>query len=652
MTKARLRLTSLLCSAGAGRRVRLLGVKGVVRPKPALKTGPGVILSVLATTLAALVFTAAPALAAGLEEPQSEPVTGVLGTSAMLHGEVNPGGEEIAGYEFSYSTGETCTGEGAVMTPVVAEAELGAATKVSAALTGLEGGTRYTFCLLALREGEVVQATSLRFTTLPSVAVIESSGSSGVGLSEATFEGVVNPENQPSTSCVFEYGETTGYGESVVCEQGVLEGASPVGVSAHIAGLKAGTSYDYRLVVGNATGEAASVGEFTTAIPQAPVVETSGASVLTQSTAGVSGGVNPLFQPLTACEVRYATSEAALAGSPPFSVCAQTLEEIGAGGSVVGVSAEVTGLTPNTYYYYRFLAANATGPGEGATARFLTLPNPPTVMTGEASALTPTSASISGSVDPGAQGPETEQQAQDATSYYFQYGTSTSYGRQTPTGQAGEGETPLTETAALAGLEPGVTYHYRVVAINNTTATPQTSYGEDRTFEATAIPPILSGLSVQGVSQTGATISATLESQGLPTRYELQLAATPGRLQPITSGQTSSTTPLTLSVGSLTPGTTYYYKLVASNPNGTIEPEGSFTTAPTPAGTAPASLPALIPYTTIAQYEAKEPKEVETTSTTKPLTKKQKLAKALKTCRKDKKKSKRQKCEKQARKKL
>jgi hypothetical protein len=224
-----------------------------------------------------------------VEEPQSEAATGVLGSSASLHGEVNPGGEEIAGYEFSYSTGETCAGEGASMTPAVAEAKLAAATKVSAALTGLEGSTRYTFCLLASRESETVQATSLRFTTAPSAPVIESTGASGVSLSEATFEGVVNPENEQSTSCVFEYGETTGYGESAACEQGVLEGASPVGVSAHVAGLGAGTTYDYRLVVENATGETTSLGEFTTATPQAPFVETGGAGEVTQSTAGVSG---------------------------------------------------------------------------------------------------------------------------------------------------------------------------------------------------------------------------------------------------------------------------------------------------------------------------------------------------------------------------
>jgi hypothetical protein len=99
----------------------------------------------------------------------------------------------------------------------------------------------------------------------------------------------------------------------------------------------------------------------------------------------------------------------------------------------------------------------------------------------------------------------------------------------------------------------------------------------------------------------------------------------------------------------------------AVNPNSPINPEtnqpdpveltGSFATAPAAAGSgsAAAALPATIPYTTIAQYEAKEPKVVKTT--TKPLTNKEKLEKALKACKKDKSKGKRVKCEAAAHKK-
>jgi hypothetical protein len=90
------------------------------------------------------------------------------------------------------------------------------------------------------------------------------------------------------------------------------------------------------------------------------------------------------------------------------------------------------------------------------------------------------------------------------------------------------------------------------------------------------------------------------------------LGATQDRLQPIVSGETSGTTQLSLPVGSLTPGTTYYYKLIATTSNGALEPEGSFTTAPSPATVTPPGLPALIPYQSIAELDAKETLEDKT----------------------------------------
>jgi hypothetical protein len=55
-----------------------------------------------------------------------------------------------------------------------------------------------------------------------------------------------------------------------------------------------------------------------------------------------------------------------------------------------------------------------------------------------------------------------------ATSYRFEYGTTTAYGQSVPLpeGSVGEGLTARTVWAAADGLAPGTTYHYRVVATN------------------------------------------------------------------------------------------------------------------------------------------------------------------------------------------
>jgi phosphodiesterase/alkaline phosphatase D-like protein len=258
-------------------------------------------------------------------------------------------------------------------------------------------------------------------------------------------------------------------------------------------------------------------------------------------------------------------------------------------------------------------------------------------VTEDAGEVTATTARATGTVTP---------EALPAT-YYFQYGGTSSYGRQTATAESGAPATPSIE---LAGLQPGTTYHYRLLATSESEGTLHYAYGEDHTFTTVATPPILTGLNASAITETSATITAALEPQALSTRWELALGATPGSLQPQASGDVTANTPLSIAVSALTPGTAYHYRLTATNLNGTVEPEGVFTTAPAAAaGTEPA-LPALIPFTPVSQIAAKEDAENKANSKPPVLTNKQKRQKALTVCRRDKRKSKRQACEQRARK--
>ncbi len=92
----------------------------------------------------------------------------------------------------------------------------------------------------------------------------------------------------------------------------------------------------------------------------------------------------------------------------------------------------------------------------------------PGVSTLGASKLTITTATLTGKVNPhGA-----------ATTYFFQYGTTTAYGSRTPDAAAGAGTTAVGATAAISGLGPNTKYHYRLVAHNSV----GTTLGGDRTF--------------------------------------------------------------------------------------------------------------------------------------------------------------------------
>lgn len=76
------------------------------------------------------------------------------------------------------------------------------------------------------------------------------------------------------------------------------------------------------------------------------------------------------------------------------------------------------------------------------------------------------SARISATVDPNG----------SATTYYFQYGTSTAYGQTTPALTVTGGSRKV--FADLTGLAPATKYHYRILASNSAGA----STGADRTF--------------------------------------------------------------------------------------------------------------------------------------------------------------------------
>ena len=92
----------------------------------------------------------------------------------------------------------------------------------------------------------------------------------------------------------------------------------------------------------------------------------------------------------------------------------------------------------------------------------------PTVTTGPPSDIGQSSATTSGTVNPNGQ----------STTYYFKYGTTTSYGLQTTPGSAGSGTGVVAVHQTLDGLSPNTTYHYQLVA----TSSAGTTNGTDQTF--------------------------------------------------------------------------------------------------------------------------------------------------------------------------
>lgn len=112
-------------------------------------------------------------------------------------------------------------------------------------------------------------------------------------------------------------------------------------------------------------------------------------------------------------------------------------------------------------------AANTTGPS-GPTGPTAPNPKAPSAVTGPASRVGQTSAILNGTVDPKGL----------PTDYYFQYGTTGTYGLQTSPAGAGSGSGNVGVHSTLTGLTKGTTYHYRLVAQNPS----GTTEGADQTF--------------------------------------------------------------------------------------------------------------------------------------------------------------------------
>jgi hypothetical protein len=100
-------------------------------------------------------------------------------------------------------------------------------------------------------------------------------------------------------------------------------------------------------------------------------------------------------------------------------------------------------------------------------------------VTQGANGVTINSATLNGTVDPNG----------DATTYSFQYGTTTAYGSTTPSLSAGSGNSGQAVSASVSRLTPGTTYHYRVVATN----AEGTTVGADQTFKTVALVTGLKG---------------------------------------------------------------------------------------------------------------------------------------------------------------
>lgn len=310
-------------------------------------------------------------------------------------------------------------------------------------------------------EGEVPHRVEL-FDSTEIIPDVSLSPVSSLQATSVTLGGTVDADGAGDATCLFEYGTGGVYDHSVPCSPATIPSSSgPVAVEANVTGLQPdATSYSYRLVASNANGTSYSdPAEFATA---GPTIDDESVANVSASSAELRAQIDPRGS-ATTYYFQYGptSSYGDTMPAPPGA-------EIGEGSSDEGVVQRIRGLLPSSTYHYRVVAVQGSEVSVGSDQTFTTNP---TIAEESVADVSATSAELRGQIDPRG----------IATTYYFQYGPTSSYGDTmpaTPGVSVGPAESDESVTQRISGLAPNSTYHYSIVVVQGT----ETTVGSDRTF--------------------------------------------------------------------------------------------------------------------------------------------------------------------------
>jgi streptogramin lyase len=197
---------------------------------------------------------------------------------------------------------------------------------------------------------------------------------------------------------------------------------------------------------------------------------------------------------------------------------------------------------------------------------------PPDIIARSAEELKAGSAALRANINPEAL----------ATSYWFEYGTTTAYGAKVPITpeSIGSGSSTVKVRQTVAGLSEGTTYHFRAVA----ESAAGTVIGEDKTFKL--VPPRAITEAATAVEATQATLNGRVDPESSETSYWFEYGTTTayGAKVPITPATVGSGT-VAVAVSQTPTGliksTEYHFRVVAkSEVATTYGDDKTFTTSP------------------------------------------------------------------------
>jgi len=421
----------------------------------------------------------------------------------------------------------------------------------------------------------------------------------------ATLHGQLNPGGEPGA---LEYQFAYNTGPSCTGGQstpvGSVANAKEALVEAKVTGLQPHARYTYCLIAINpwGTAQGAEVPFETLSAPPTIVSETVShhnkeGSPLATGEARLEGVLNPNNQ-FAECHFQYGEASVEEHEVP----CEPELLK---GFGEQGVAATVGGLSGQPYHY-RIIAKN--GKGEKATGSEKTVLPPEAAEGLEAKPITASEATLHGVLNPAR-----NHEAEPGT-YEFVYRQSTTEcQRENP--QTGQKENEHTVAATtppplegtplggekepvqgkIKGLLPGTEYTFCLLAKNDP---GEEALSAPVTFTTVAELPAIESESVVNVAAESASLQAQVNPDGADTTYHFEYdtseykegEAPHGVSAPVpdaTIGSGAGGLPVGLHLQGLQAGTTYHYRVIATNAKGSVEGrDHTFTTQPAVASTA------------------------------------------------------------------
>ena len=315
-----------------------------------------------------------------------------------------------------------------------------------------------------------------------------------------------------------------------------------VAVSAAVTGLIAGTRYYYRLVASSSAGTTNGAGQ-TAATVGPPDARTGPPRGVSGAAATLTGSVDSRGR-TTTWYFEYGTTTAYGTSTAAQSSDAKPGDR--------NAAVTVSTLKPSTSYHYRLVATSDAGTTRGADQAFTT-GAPPTPTTAAAILSDGGAVTFSGAVNPKGV----------ATSWWFEFGTTTSYGSRTPTRSAGAGTVVAAVSESITGLAAGSTFHYRLVVSSDA----GNAAGSDATVTTGAAPTAVTGRPTR-VRPTAVVAAGIVATGGLATSWWIEFGMTPAyglRTTTFTARGGTASLAVRAQLAGLPDGGTVHYRLAVRN---------------------------------------------------------------------------------------